>query len=66
MFGPQAVLCQESRVCTVNVLCVRFLLLDAILKMVNNIAANVLGGKPGLEGGAVSGGTQSITLHTKC
>ncbi|XP_051802947.1 SUN domain-containing ossification factor isoform X3 [Acanthochromis polyacanthus] len=29
---------------------------NAILNMVNNIAANVLGGKPGLEGGAESGG----------
>lgn len=32
-------------------------LLDAILNMVNNIAANVLGGKPELEGGAATEGT---------
>lgn len=30
---------------------------DAILNMVNNIAANVLGGKPEMEGGAEIGGT---------
>ncbi|KAM4574115.1 SUN domain-containing ossification factor isoform 1-T1 [Fundulus diaphanus] len=29
---------------------------NAILNMVNNIAANVLGGKPGLDGGAETGG----------
>lgn len=34
-----------------------FLFLDAILNMVNNIAANVLGGKPELETGAETGGT---------
>lgn len=34
-----------------------FLFLDAILNMVNNIAANVLGGKPELESGAETGGT---------
>lgn len=33
------------------------LFLDAILNMVNNIAANVLGGKPELETGAETGGT---------
>lgn len=31
--------------------------LDAILNMVNNIAANVLGGKPDQEGGTETGGT---------
>lgn len=34
-----------------------FIFLDAILNMVNNIAANVLGGKPELESGAETGGT---------
>lgn len=47
-------------------MCAFFSLLDAILKMVNNIAANVLGGKPGQEGGAISGGTQSNTAYTEC
>lgn len=48
---------------TTLVLCV-FFLLDAILNMVNNIAANVLGGKP--EGGADAGGiliTSFFTFH---
>lgn len=37
--------------------CVCSFALDAILNMVNNIAANVLGGKPELEGGTETGGT---------
>lgn len=36
--------------------CVCSFPLDAILNMVNNIAANVLGSKPELEGGAKTGG----------
>lgn len=34
-----------------------FYILDAILNMVNNIAANVLGATPELEGGTESEGT---------
>lgn len=37
--------------------CVCSFPVDAILNMVNNIAANVLGGKPELEGGTETGGT---------
>lgn len=51
----------EPHVCKNNCcLCFFFLLpLDAILNMVNNIAANVLGGKPELEGGTETGGTKT-------
>lgn len=43
----------------ITALCVFFFspFLDAILNMVNNIAANVLGGKPDQEGGTETGGT---------
>ncbi|TDH08154.1 hypothetical protein EPR50_G00095150 [Perca flavescens] len=37
---------------------------NAILNMVNNIAANVLGGKPELEGGTETGGT--YPSYTQC
>ncbi|XP_029285158.1 SUN domain-containing ossification factor isoform X2 [Cottoperca gobio] len=37
---------------------------NAILNMVNNIAANVLGGKPELEGGAATGGNTTTTTTT--
>ncbi|XP_029988015.1 SUN domain-containing ossification factor isoform X5 [Sphaeramia orbicularis] len=36
---------------------------NAILNMVNNIAANVLGGKPELEGGAETGGNTSAEVQ---
>ncbi|XP_008275650.1 SUN domain-containing ossification factor isoform X3 [Stegastes partitus] len=38
---------------------------NAILNMVNNIAANVLGGKPELEGGAESGGNTTAEGNEK-
>ncbi|XP_040895740.1 SUN domain-containing ossification factor isoform X2 [Toxotes jaculatrix] len=38
---------------------------NAILNMVNNIAANVLGGKPGLEGGAEAGGNETAEEDEK-
>lgn len=50
----------------VTFMCVRvfFTFVDAILNMVNNIAANVLGGAPELEGGIETGGTHpSHTSH---
>lgn len=40
-------------------LCIVYIL-DAILNMVNNIAANVLGATPELEGGTESEGTDPI------
>ncbi|XP_068581427.1 SUN domain-containing ossification factor-like isoform X2 [Cebidichthys violaceus] len=38
---------------------------NAILNMVNNIAANVLGGKPELEGGALTGVLGNITAEVE-
>ncbi|XP_068175254.1 SUN domain-containing ossification factor isoform X2 [Antennarius striatus] len=38
---------------------------NAILNMVNNIAANVLGGKPGLEGGTETGENTTAAEHEK-
>ncbi|KAK1897671.1 SUN domain containing ossification factor [Dissostichus eleginoides] len=38
---------------------------DAILNMVNNIAANVLGGKPELEGGTVAGVNTTAEVEEK-
>lgn len=46
-----------KKTCVIEITCVCAFPLDAILNMVNNIAANVLGGKPELEGGAETGGT---------
>lgn len=53
-------------------LCIVYIL-DAILNMVNNIAANVLGATPELEGGTESEGTDPsyklnfpfVTLHVQ-
>lgn len=50
----QEVIPRASQYCIeyIVVLCSLFFFSDAILTMVNNIAANVLGGKPELEDGA--------------
>lgn len=59
---------------SIKLLCIAYIL-DAILNMVNNIAANVLGATPELEGGTESEGTDPsynsnfpfVTLcHTLC
>lgn len=74
---PQATDCFYTVLGAVRVflsksLCIVYIL-DAILNMVNNIAANVLGATPELEGGTESEGTDPsyklnfpfVTLHVQ-